>query len=183
MKCPFDGGALYPWGKPPRHYPWFCPNNDEHGGNGRFFTSEELEALYKVDDLIKDALPQILNGTLSAEDAVTVISRRADKPAPMVRARLAYALKAARNFKDHKTATTGNPKPVSATLDSPKPPKGSMMEPSLFMAVLQESGLSKKEAAIAIGRSVSRVHELTVSKGGSAQLLESFKQKLSEYKK
>lgn len=184
MKCPFDQGTLLPWNKPPRSYPWFCPNNDTHGGNGKFFTNEELqEDFTEMETLIQENVKAIMDGALSVEDAVTIIARRSKKPEAMVRARLAVALKLARNYRDIKSTKSSTAITTDVVVhDSPPRTAGGTVSPDQFMAVLKEHELTKKQAAEAIGRSVSRVHELTVTKGGSQALLDIFKQKLSEYK-
>lgn len=182
MKCPVDSGTLLPWNKPPNYLPWFCPNNDTHGGNGRFFTNEDVEDFYAVEQLIEESVRAILDGTLTMEDAVTIIARRSKKPEAMVRARLATALKIARNFQSTRaTKKSSAPTSMPAVNDSPPRTAGGTVAPDEFMAVLKERGLTKKQAAEAIGRSVSRVHELTVTKGGSQALLDSFKEKLTAY--
>ncbi len=55
------------------------------------------------------------------------------------------------------------------------------VEPARFAQVLTDLGLSRKEAASAIGRSLSRISELTKSQGGSMAIFESFKRSCEEY--
>lgn len=136
-----------------------------------------------MEELIKEMVTAIQAGTMKSEDAVMIISRRTKKPEPMVRARLAVVLRLANNFKDIKSSRQSSiPTSSAAAPGSLKPHAGGTVAPDDFMAVMKEHGLNKKQAAEAIGRSVSRVHELTTTKGGSPALLELFKQKLSEYK-
>lgn len=48
------------------------------------------------------------------------------------------------------------------------------VDPSAFAAIRDELGLSNKQTAEAIGRTLSRVSELTKTKGASMQVLERF---------
>lgn len=136
-----------------------------------------------MDQLIQENVQAIIDGTLSTEDAVAIISRRSKKPAAMVRARLAVVLKLTRNYQDIKVSKSSAPGPLQTPVvhDSPSRTAGGTVSPDEFMAVMKEHALTKKQAAVAIGRSVSRVHELTVTRGGSEALLASFKEKLAAF--
>lgn len=56
------------------------------------------------------------------------------------------------------------------------------VDPSEFLKVKTELGLSSKECAAAIGRTLSRVSELTKSKGSSRAIYESWVENLTKYR-
>lgn len=56
------------------------------------------------------------------------------------------------------------------------------VDPSEFLAVKQELGLSSKECAAAIGRTLSRVSELTKSKGASRAIYENWVAQLNAFR-
>lgn len=179
--CPLvpEHGKTHPWNKPPRYYPYWCPNS-EHGGNGLFITEAMIAEANAMSNDLLEVIPQILDGSMSEADAAAIIARRANVRVEDILPTLQMKVRLARNFAELKQSRqtavyTPRAKGVSSEGDAGKVP------PAKFMEVMLKAGLTKKQAAEAIGRSVSRVHELTVTQGGKQHLFDTFVQAVEAY--
>jgi hypothetical protein len=172
-----EHGKLVSWNNPPSHDPWFCPHSD-HSGNGAFFLDAHLSdgGGHTLASQLEEVLASVLAGDLQLSEAVDIAARRSNQSRTNIQAYLEARLRSARNFAEAKQArATGTPIPHAAyTVARHKREAVPLLPPSEFMRVMNEAGLSKKEAAEAIGRSVSRVHELTTSQGGNQKLFDNF---------
>lgn len=161
-KCPAnpEHGALYYWNRPPSFFPWYCPHRSHGDGNGLFVTQEMLEG-GPVSDVYDEVVTQVLLGALTEPQALTIVHRRGrlDQDIRLVKCELDRKLRAARRLQ----AIT-----AARKVEVPKvtPNAVQSIPAAEFMAALKTSGLTQKQAAVKIGRSASRVHEL-VSRGGT----------------
>ncbi len=89
----------------------------------------------------------------------------------------------ARSKKAQQAVTETTEQPVEEQVAEAKAPreKREHVEPARFAQVLADLGLSRKEAAAAIGRSLSRISELTHSQGASITTYEAFVKACTEY--
>lgn len=131
---------------------------------------------------LDEIIPQIISGEMTEYQAAEILARRSNVEAkillPTIATRVRYA-RAYGEIKQSRTVYSTSPGKVQSSSSSSG--GTDKVPPSKFMEVMLRAGLTKKQAAEAIGRSVSRVHELTVTQGGKQHLFDTFVQALESY--
>lgn len=122
----------------------------------------------------------LLDGSMSIADGAVILARRSNASVPEMQRMLEARVRMAHVYDEWKSANTVD-STTSGGVTSSRVNDASHVPPEAFMAALTERGLTKKQAAEAIGRSASRVHELTVRDGGKQHLYDSFVENLDAY--
>lgn len=162
-----------------------CMHSD-HGGNGRGFSEEEITnyQLQETDmsNILESAAREVAAGTTSIDLATSSVAKATKRSAAQVREQLTEAVAIltaqaeARKAETAEIAAAKVAKPVAGPAKGAgSKPRGEHIEPAQFAALRDELGLSNKEVSAVLlasemGNTLSRVTELTHSKGGSASL-------------
>jgi hypothetical protein len=174
---------------------WWC-GHAAHGGNGRFFTTAEVEGGYERTEedmtlIYETAARDVVDGTIDLDMAVKKIASQTQERTDRVRERLntmATIVKDKRAAAAKRTATS-KPKAKPARAERVKKEH---VEPREFARVRDELGLSNKEVIAALagvvgagpdGPTASRITELTHSKGSSIDLFNLYEPALRRYAK
>ncbi len=178
---------------------WFCPHQ-AHGGNGRRFTETEAlaEWAYTEDELnalYASTAQDILAGGTDFDSAANAVAKATKTSGAVVRERLHAMVDAIKGEQEEKAAEKAAAAEESKkAAKAPKRPRSTgprekleHVDPAQFKAVRDELGFSNKEvsealAAAGVGSTLSRVTELTHSKGGSSRLFEQFKAILAAWR-
>jgi DNA-binding transcriptional regulator YiaG len=166
-------------GKPLR---LFCPHA-AHGGNGQYFTQEEADGAYvqkesDVSSVLETTAAKVASGELTMEAAAAQVARITKRSTAQVRELISEGVAAIRDAEAAKAEAKAKVKAA------PKVEKGTRAkqphsEPAEFAVVRDRLGMANKEVAAALaaagmGNTLSRVTELTHSKGSSTALLINF---------
>lgn len=124
-----------------------------------------------------DYASKVLDGTISREDAVRAISRDTKVGSAKVAPRLEAAIAEAKAEARAHTADTRKPKAPGQRAPRKPVEKAEHAEPALFAALRDELGMTNKELAAAsaeagLGSTLSRMTELTHSKGASMAMFQ-----------
>jgi hypothetical protein len=173
---------------------WRCMHSD-HGGNGRPFTDQEVRE-YEIGEadmsqILESAARDVVAGTKTIDQATSEVAKATKRGAAQVREQIQEAVNVLQAQADAKAAE----KAARAAAKAAKPvtpkgtakPRGEHVEPAQFAAVRDRLGLSNKEVSAALlaagmGNTLSRVTELTHSKGGSATLLGKYTEALETWR-
>lgn len=173
---------------------WWCPHSDHSATAGRIFTEAQAtgkepvsrsteEAAYAArleDRLYEKEARMVLAGEASKEDAVARIAKAKKASKAAVAERLDLAIEAEKSALKEAAKTAPKAKrPAQARTRTPADagkPRLEHVEPAVFAALRDELGLTNKECAAAneaagLGSTLSRITELTASKGASSAIL------------
>lgn len=176
---------------------WRCMHSD-HGGNGLAFSDEETRTYQITEEdvthIIESAARDVVSGKIDLDAAVSQVAKQTKRGSAQVREQInetVEAIKAAAETKAAEKAAEKEERVAKKTAEA-KPekaarPRAEHVEPAEFAAVRDRLGLANKEVAAALaaagmGSTLSRVTELTHSKGSSRQLFEKFEAALSAYR-
>lgn len=180
-----------------------CPH-DNHGGNGRFFTSAEAAGDYElkesdVTQIYEDAARSIVAGKTDMDNAASQIAKATKRSTAQVRETLATIVDVVNQEaaeKAEKESTVAKAK--ASTKAAPKTAKTPAtklehIEPARFAALRDEvfavlpqskrnSAMAAALAAAGQGSTLSRVTELTHSKGATIKTFANAEKALRAYK-
>lgn len=188
--CPVNNqhGRLYSWegGR------WYCPSHP-HGGNGKFFSEKEAYGDYAITEeevtaLLESTARDIIAERTSLEQAVTTVARQTKRSSATVRESLTLMVK---TIQEHGNGVNMADKRSAARAAKAAAPKATSsktlehVEASEFVRVLNELGLTNKQAAEAtgaagMGASATYIYIL-LHKGASAQLFAKYEAALRAY--
>ncbi len=176
---------------------WYCPHHD-HGGNGHFFTEDQAlsEWAYTEDELnalYESTAKSILAGQIDLDSGAASVAKATKTSGSVVRERLHAMMEAVKGEQAEKAEqaeerkVAKKAKPAAKRQAAGPREKLEHVEPAAFKAVRDELGMSNKEVAAALeaagmGCTLSRVTELTHSKGSSSRLFEQFKAALASWR-
>lgn len=166
---------------------WRCMHSD-HGGNGRPFSDEEARNYEMkesdVVNILESAARDVVAGKIDLDAAVSRVAKQTKRGSAQVREQInetVMALSAAAGEKAVEQAARKEARMAKASTKpgGGKAPRKEHVEPAEFAAVRDRLGLRNKEVAAALaaagmGATLSRVTELTHSKGSSRDLFGKF---------
>lgn len=201
--CPVDPshGRLYSWDAGGKY---FCPHSD-HGGNGKFFTEREANGEYELQDqdvsnVFDAAVRDIAAGRTTIDQAVKEVARVTKRSSSSVRESMGVALDVAKQRQEGRTTVADSSKktqrkqPKAAPAPGEKRRRLEAVEGARFKAVLDEYGLTNKQAAEAtgsyvvpstgkvMGKSSTYIYIITHD-GSSIELFKNFEAAIKAYVK
>jgi hypothetical protein len=175
-----------------------CPHH-AHGGNGRTWRSQDdLEQTEQteedVSNQIETAAKDIIAGRTTIELATSQIAKQTKRGSAQVRETLndmLGALQAKSQERDAEREAVKAEREERSSEKAPRKegakPKQEHVEPAVFKAYRDEMAMTNKQVSAALeaagmGHSLSRVTELTHSKGAAASTFEQFKTAMTAWR-